>query len=145
MTSARREQPAPNSFSYGRLIVETRLTGLSAMIACHCEPVFYNAEIPLLRLEVPEALDAMKQSPAMAQFKSALTDYFGEGLELELVEGPALGSPAAMSAARKIDGLVKAHESLMKDDVINKMLKDFGGKVLVETIEPLMAVPSKRP
>lgn len=129
---------APQSFAYGRLIVETHLTGLAAMLACHCEPKFYNAEVPLLRLELNEAMSAMRDSPAMATFTIALKDYFGDHLELDIVEGPALKSPAALAAAKKVMGYVVAYDIIMKDDVVLALLKQFdSAKALIETVRPV--------
>lgn len=136
---------APQSFSWGRLIVEMRLTGFAAMIACHCEPVHYNADMPFLRIEVPEALDGFKQSQGMTQFTAALKDYFGESLELEMVPGPALKSPASLSAAKKVGAMTAAHELLMKDDFVQKMISEFGAKIFVESVAPVAPAATKKP
>lgn len=125
---------APPSFSWGRLIVEMKLTGLSAMIACHCEPVHYNAEIPFLRLEMPPGLDGLKGSPGMNRLSQALKNYFGENLELEISPGPAAGAPSVMASSKKIDAMSAAHQLIMNDEFVQKMLNDFGGKILTETI-----------
>lgn len=136
---------APQSFSWGRLIVEMRLTGFAAMIACHCEPVHYNAEMPFLRVEVPEALEGLRESASMKQFRSSLKDYFGESLELELVSGPALKSPASLSAAKKVGSMTAAHALLMKDEFVQKMIADFGAKIFIESITTGAPAASKKP
>lgn len=137
---------APQSFSWGRLIVDSHLTGLPAMIACHVEPTFYNAEIPLLRLELPEPMKAFDKTPAMETFKTALREFFGDQLELDIVEGPALRSPASQASARKVDGLTKAYETIMNDDMVKELLRDFpGAKVLIESVKATPAAPAKKP
>lgn len=128
---------APQSFSYGRFIVESKMTGLSAMIACHCEPTFYNAETPFLRLEIPPKMMAFKGTAPMAIFEQAIRNFLGQNVELETIEGPAVGSPAAVSSAKKLTVMKGAYGLIMEDELVNSLLKEFGGKILVETVQPV--------
>ena len=130
---------APISFSYGRFIVESKITGLTAMLACHCDPVFYNADIPFIRIEMPPALNGFKESPAMKSFEMSLKSYFGEGLEIEFVNGPAANSPAYKQMNKKLTELKSVHQTIMNDDMIQKMVKDFGAKIIVDSIKPITA------
>lgn len=128
---------APQSFSWGRLIAETKMSGLTALVACHCEPTFYNANKPFLRLEFNEGLAALKESPAMDKLKSTLKGFFGESLDLEIVDGPALRSPAMLASSKKMASFQSAYETIMDDDFVNKMIKDFGAKVLTESVKSI--------
>lgn len=133
----------PQAFSWGRFIVENHLRGLAAMLACHCEPKFYNAEIPLLQLELPAPMAAFKDSPAMQELHGALKHFIGDSLELEVVCGKAAYSPTAQSCAKRVDGLVKAHEAVMGDALVREYVKRYGARVLVDTVKPVAAAPRK--
>lgn len=130
---------APQSFSFGRLIAETKLTGLAASIAMHSEPVFYNADLPFLRLELPREMSAFKNSPAMENLKRAFKQYLGDDLEIEMVDGPANNSLANRFSSKKIESIKEAHVTIMNDPMVQKMLKNLGAKILLETVKPVAA------
>lgn len=135
---------APKSFSWGRVIQESRLRGVPAMIACHCEPITYDSAKPALRLELKDEMRILQRSPAMGRLIDSLKEFFGEGLEVEITFGPAAKSPAALSGAKRIQGHVTALETVMRDDMVQEMIKKFGGQVVVDTVDASLA-PSQKP
>lgn len=126
----------PHSFSWGRLIIDMKLQGLSALIACYTEPISYDASIPALGLEINEHLAELGNSPAMDRLKNGLIEYFGEELQLSVTYGPARKSPAAQAQAERIRRFADAYSSIAKDDVVAQMIAQFGAKVVVETVQP---------
>ena len=135
---------APQSFSWGRLIADMKLRGIPAMIACNCEPTHYDAtdaSKPFLRLELLDAMKAMQHSPSMDQLKEALTEYFGENLQIEVVLGPALRSQSTLAGAKRITSQVIALETVMNDKLVQDMIKNFGAQILVESVDQV-AQPS---
>lgn len=130
-------QRAPQSFSWGRLIHDMNLTGVPALIACHCEPTHYDASQPLLQLQLMEGLQAFTTSPSMGKLKNALIDFFGENLKLDITSGPANRSPAALAGQKKIGEQADAMKILMGDKSISEMIEQFGAKIVIDTVEPI--------
>lgn len=126
---------APQSFSWGRLIFEMKLRGVPAMIACHCEPKNYDASKPFLQLELLDTMKAMEKSPSMQRLKDALTERFGENLQIEVVVGSALKSPAALSSGKKINDQINALQQIMNDSVVNDMIEKWGAQIVVDTVD----------
>lgn len=142
------ESNAPQSFSWGRLILDMKLRGVPAMIACNCEPTFYDSTKPFLRLEILDTMKAMQNSPSMQRFKEALKDYFGDHLQIEIVPGAALQSPSALAGAQRITSQISALEAVMKDDMVQSMIKEWGGQILVESVEhapSAVLAPARKP
>lgn len=133
---------APQSFSWGRLIFEMKLRGVPAMIACHCEPKNYDASKPFLQLELLDTMKALEKSPSMQRLKDALTERFGENLQIEVVVGPALKSPAALSGGKKISEQINALQKIMTDPMVNDMIEKWGAQIVVDTVD---VVPSPSP
>lgn len=131
----------PESFSWGKLISDMKLTGLTAMIACHAEPVLYDANGPKLSLQINKSLQELSDSPAMNRLILCLKDHFGESLSLEIGFGPAVKSPAAVAYDRRITRYTQAYSSIAEDDVIAQIIAEFGGKVIVDSVRPLKTLP----
>lgn len=128
---------APQTFSWGRLIFDMKLRGVPAMIACHCEPKNYDASKPFLQLELLDTMKGMEKSPSMQKLKDALSEFFGENLQLDIVVGPAVGSPASLAASKKINAQSAALEKIMTDTMVNEMIEKFGAQIVVDTVDIL--------
>lgn len=141
-----RPQLAPQSFTWGRVISDLKLAGVPALIACHCDPIGYDASVPHLQLELPHAMAALERSPSMLRLQESLKDFFGEGLHVEIVMGPAKNSLANVAAGKRIAGQLVALDAVMKDTQVHELLRDFGAKVLVESVELTKpSLPSYKP
>ncbi len=127
---------APMSFSWTRLIVDMKLTGLPAMMACHCAPVHYDASVPSLRLELAEPMAALIDSPAMQGVRAALTGYFGDALQLTIEPGEALKSPANIAQANRVGRFQLAYASIANDEFVRDLMREFGATVMVESVRP---------
>ena len=127
---------APESFSWGKLIADMKLKGLSAMIACHTEPVRYDAAVPRLELQVVKNMQELVDSPAMERLAMALKDHFGEKLELEIGFGPAKRSPAAIAFEKRVGRFTQAYTNIAEDDLVAKLIEEFGARVIVESVTP---------
>lgn len=132
---------APQSFCWGKLITDMKLRGLSAMIACHTEPMRYDASIPRLELQVVQHMVELQDSPAMARLTGALQDYFGERLELEIGFGPAARSPAAIAYEKRVGRFNRAYTSISEDDFVAKLIEEYGAKVIVDSVKPIRRAP----
>lgn len=131
---------APESFSWGKLIFDMKLQGLPAMIACHTEPLRYDANGPVLFLQVSKYLQELADTPAMDRLRSALKDHFGDALQLEISFGSASQSPAAIAFNRRVGHYTQAYSNIAQDDVIGQIIKEFGAKIIVESIHPVKRV-----
>jgi DNA polymerase-3 subunit gamma/tau len=127
----------PESFSWGKLILDMRLKGLAAMIACHTEPVIYDANGPKLTLEVNKTLEELKDSPGFTRMIQAIQDHFGENMHIVIGFGPAKRSPAAIAYEKRVNRYAQAYSTIAEDDFISRIIEEFGGKVIVESVRPL--------
>jgi DNA polymerase-3 subunit gamma/tau len=134
---------APSVFSWGRLIYDMQLRGLPAMLACHCQPLSYDAAVPHLVLEMHEQMRGISASPAMERLRAGLLEFFGEGLKLEIVYGPAPQAPAIRAQEAKVDKFAKVYSAFANDDFVNEMIEEFGASILIESVQP--APPPKTP
>lgn len=126
---------APQSFSWGRLIYDMKIRGVPAMIACHCEPKNYDAQKPFLQLELLDTMKAMEKSPSMQKLKDALTEFFGEDLQIEIVVGPAKKSPAVLAGEKRIGEQISAFQKIMTDSSVNDLIENWGAHVVVDTVD----------
>ncbi len=127
----------PESFSWGKLILDMRLKGLPALIACHTDPLRYDANGPKLSLQINKNLEELAGSPAMERLRTALQDHFGKELELEMGFGPARNSPASVAFEKRVGRYAQAYSTIAEDDFIAQIIQEFGGKVIVESVRPL--------
>lgn len=131
----------PESFSWGKLIIDMKIKGLPALIACHTEPLRYDANGPLLALQVNKALQELEDSPAMERLAAALKEYFGEDLDLQMSFGPARRSPAVIAFEKRVGRYAQAYNSIASDDLVAQIIQEFGAKVIVESVRPLRNTP----
>lgn len=132
---------APQSFCWGKLISDMKLKGLSAMIACHTEPVRYDASVPRLELQVVQHMAELQDSPAMERMTRALQDHFGEKLELDIEFGPAKRSPAAIAYEKRVGRFSRAYTSISDDDFVSHLIEEYGAKVIVDSVKPVRRAP----
>lgn len=136
--------PAPQSFSWARLIYDMQLRGLPAMVALHCAPTSYDASVPQLRLELNERMAGLLDSEPTMRLKAALTEYFGEDLDLAIALGPAANSPAARAEATHVGKYASAYEAFMKDATVRSLIEEFGASILVESVRPAEGAPKPK-
>lgn len=128
---------APENFSWGKLIVDMKLKGLPALIACHTEPVQYDANGPSLVLQVNKNLQELHDSPAFTRLAEALKDHFGASLDLQITFGPATKSPASIAFDKRVGRYTQAYTAIAEDDLVARLIEEFGGKVIVESVKPV--------
>ncbi|MCW3478285.1 DNA polymerase III subunit gamma/tau [Neisseriaceae bacterium JH1-16] len=72
------------------------------------------------------------------KLRSVLSEHLGEALQVELVVQDDAGDTPAMQRARyKEEQLVAAEASLRQDPVVKAMEREFGAKLLTDTIQPI--------
>lgn len=127
----------PKAFSWLKVIHESGMSGLTAMLASHSAPVVYDPAIPMLKLEIHKSMMVFAETTGIENVRSHLMSHFGPDLVLETIFGEASASPAMMSQERKIQRLKNACEVVMTDKFSTDVANEFGAKVIVESVKPL--------
>jgi len=72
------------------------------------------------------------------KLRSVLSEHHGEAIQVELVVQDTAGDTPAMQRARyKEEQLVAAEASLRQDPVVKAMEREFGARLLTDTIQPI--------
>lgn len=124
------------SFTWAKLVHDMQLTGLAKMVACFTEVKRYDSVALELDVEISSNFKAIEQHPAFSVLERQLRDYFGEDLALTVSFGPAKGSPANIAYVERIQQYSTAYTQLAQDDVVGRLIAEFGGKVIVESVRP---------
>jgi hypothetical protein len=126
---------APASFSWSKIISDCGLSGFDIMLASQCVPVYYDASIPKLHLEIHVALKVYSEKKGINSLLANLVKIFGDDLVLETTFGDAIGSPALIAQENKISKYHQALVSISEDGFTTRMNKEFGAKVVIQSIK----------
>jgi hypothetical protein len=67
-----------------------------------------------------------------------MSDLFGQSVKAEVLIGkPSRETPAAYAARLKRERQHSAEQSLHNDENVQKLISEFGGTLIVESIKPL--------
>jgi hypothetical protein len=136
------------AFDWSKTIFEMRaagLPGLSAMLACHCETTSFQADPPSLGLRMAPELAGLQDSPWMLKLQQALRDRLGANLALTIELAPTTQTPAQKATKRRVSTYTEAYEGFMQDKFVNDLIKDFGAKIITETVRPAAAKTPPKP
>lgn len=107
------------------------------MLASHSAPIFYDADVPHLKLEVHKSMRNFAENVGVKNVEMALRGHFGDGLVLEVCYGEAATSPSILAQERKIQKSKNAFSGVMRDEFSGYMSETFGAKIIVESIQIL--------
>ncbi|WP_281648680.1 DNA polymerase III subunit gamma/tau [Parendozoicomonas sp. Alg238-R29] len=110
--------------------------GVTGAIVSHCELVSCDGDKLLLRLDKEH--DTLYNDNHRQRIQTALNQYFGEDISLEVETGDiATETPAAWRERRRLERLAAARQSFLTDDRIQALVQAFSGRILEQTIEPV--------
>ena len=113
----------------------TRL-GAARMLAHNA--VLKNWSQSRLELAVPDSFRHMATRDYQEKLKAALTEQFGQPVELVVtIEELGLETPAMQGARHRQEQLAQARQCLENDPVIQQLVRDMGATLVTETIQPL--------
>jgi len=71
------------------------------------------------------------------RLQEALNEYFNKPMKISFTLEGELGTPALAAKQKADKRLAKATESIEKDDLVQKILSDFDGRILPDSIKPI--------
>ncbi|MBA4710102.1 DNA polymerase III subunit gamma/tau [Aquitalea aquatica] len=122
---------------WGGLVTQlgTRL-GASRMLAHNA--VLKGWSQSRLELAVPDSFRHMATRDYQEKLKAALTEQFGQPVELVVtIEELGLETPAMQGARHRQEQLAQARICLENDPVIQQLVRDMGATLIAETIQPV--------
>ncbi|NWK78999.1 DNA polymerase III subunit gamma/tau [Aquitalea sp. LB_tupeE] len=116
-------------------LLGTRL-GAARMLAHNA--VLKNWSQSRLELAVPDSFRHMATRDYQEKLKAALTEQFGQPVELVVtIEELGLETPAMQGARHRQEQLAQARQCLENDPVIQQLVREMGATLVAETIQPL--------
>ncbi|WP_199104225.1 DNA polymerase III subunit gamma/tau [Aquitalea sp. ASV11] len=116
-------------------LLGTRL-GAARMLAHNA--VLKNWSQSRLQLAVPDSFRHMATRDYQEKLKAALTEQFGQPVELVVtIEELGLETPAMQGARHRQEQLAQARQCLENDPVIQQLVREMGATLVAETIQPL--------
>jgi len=116
-------------------LLGTRL-GAARMLAHNA--VLKNWSQSRLELAVPDSFRHMSTRDYQEKLKAALTEQFGQPVELVVtIEELGLETPAMQGARHRQEQLAQARQCLENDPVVQQLVREMGATLIAETIQPL--------
>lgn len=110
--------------------------GAARMLAHNA--VLKNWSQSRLELAVPDSFRHMATRDYQEKLKAALSEQFGQPVELVVtIEELGLETPAMQGARHRQEQLAQARLCLENDPVIQQLVREMGATLVAETIQPL--------
>ena len=90
-----------------------------------------------LRVENP----TLQQASTRDRLQAALAQH-GHAVQISVEVGPVADSPAIRLAAAARQQMAEARETVLQDPFVQAMMREFGGKIVPGSIQPLNPAPS---
>jgi len=121
---------------WGELIETLGLSGMSKMLARHCELVKLDAKRVELRL--PRLHERLLEKTYQEKLKSALQKHFNSPLHLTITLGEANGnSPVEIAGRERQRQQAQAVAEIEQDPFVRDLVDNFGAQVNEASIKPL--------
>jgi hypothetical protein len=121
-------------FSWLRIVAESGMHGLSAILATHTRPVSFDEESRLLALQIENRVKALAEGGALNSMVQFLRGVFGERLEVRVEYLDDVVTPARIAKTRATQRMTVALADLMEDTHGEMAASIFGGKIVRESI-----------
>jgi DNA polymerase-3 subunit gamma/tau len=142
--AAQRPAPAPAAESkknpgngnWQDLVEQLGLSGMTRMLAQHCELV--AREATRVELRIAQAHQRLLDGPYQERLKTALEQHFGGSLRLVIkVADSVASSPAAVADREKQQRQVQATAAIEQDPFVRDLVENFDAHVVESTIKPV--------
>jgi len=122
--------------SWHELLDQLGLTGMTRMLAQHCELVARDAT--RVELKIAQAHQRLLDGPFQERLKMALEQHFGTKLRLAVrVADSAGSSPAAVADREKQKRHVEATAAIEQDPFVRELVENFDARVVESSIKPV--------
>ena len=118
-----------------RQLVDNLKLGLARTLAMHCE--LENFDENSIGLTVPEAQKHLLEATYQDKLSSAINDYFGRKIKLNLKVGGTGNTPAQQVFEEKAAVQSEAVAAIQQDDFVQALIKDFGAQIIPSSIKPI--------
>jgi len=126
----------PGDANWEALVDGLGLTGMTRMLAQHCELMARDAT--RIELKIAQAHQRLLDGPYQERLKAALEQHFGARLRLVIKVGEsAAASPAAVADREKQQRQVQATAAIEQDPFVRDLVENFDGRIVESTIKPV--------
>jgi DNA polymerase III subunit gamma/tau len=128
--------PSGDPGEWADIIEQLGLTGMTRMLAQHCELIVHEAERMELRLA--KMHERLLDGPYQDKLKSALQQRYGRGLKVAITIGPGNGnSPQEIADRDKQRRQAQAVADIEQDPFVRELVENFDARVNESTIKPI--------
>jgi len=120
------------------LVERLALKGLTRELANNCVCVALTADRISLQLDV--AHSQLRSQSVEARLRTALTQHFGNDMQLDVVVGDGAAAnetPAVAAAREKAERHQSACEAITGDENVKALQDAFSARVVPDLVEPL--------
>lgn len=117
------------------LVEKIKVNGMARMLAVNCE--FRALEGNNLQLAVPDAHKHLLDKTYTDKLQSALQDYFGTRLRLNISTGGGEKTPAAIENQERRQKLDEAIEAIDTDPFVRDLVENFDARVNDTSVKPV--------
>jgi len=118
-----------------RQLVDNLKLGLARTLATHCELEGFDESS--INLTVPEAQKHLLEATYQDKLSSAINDYFGRKVKLNLRVGGTGNTPAQQMFEEKAAIQSEAVAAIQQDDFVQALINDFGAQIIPSSIKPI--------
>ena len=118
-----------------RQLVDNLKLGLARTLATHCELEGFDESC--INLTVPEAQKHLLEATYQDKLSSAINDYFGRKVKLNLRVGGTGNTPAQQMFEEKAAIQSEAVAAIQQDDFVQALINDFGAQIIPSSIKPI--------
>lgn len=137
-TPALKTDSAVSPFSDGWMTManQLKLSGMSKMLAQHCEVKLFTADE--IEFCVPEIHRHLLDKSYRDRLQAALREYLGKPVRLKFSVGIVTGmSPAELENREKQERQSQAIAAIESDPFVRELVENFDAKLIVSSIKPI--------
>ena len=121
------------------LIEQNLKLGLARALAQNCEMIDYDENS--ISLRVAESNKHLASASYQDKLSSAINDYFGKKIKLNVEIGAAnqaeINTPAKQNATEKANIQSSATDAIMQDSFVQALMNDLGATIIKDSIKPI--------
>ncbi len=122
--------------AWTELVEKLRVSGMTRMLAQHCELAARDGA--RVDLRIAQAHQHLVEKTYQDRLKAALDEYFGEPVRLTIAIADAAGSsPAAIADREKQHKQAEAIASIEQDPFVRELVENLDARVVESSIKPL--------
>ena len=121
------------------LIEQNLKLGLARALAQNCEMITFDENS--ISLRVAESNKHLASASYQDKLSSAINDYFGKKIKLNVEIGAAnqaeINTPAKQNATEKANIQSSATDAIMQDSFVQALMNDLGATIIKDSIKPI--------